>query len=191
MKTDDILNRCSWCTSDSLYINYHDKEWGVPLHDDQKLFELLTLEGAQAGLSWLTVLKKREAYKLAFNDFNIELVSKYDETKLKQIQLNGGIIRNRLKIKSVVGNAKVILSIQNQFGSFNSYLWGYVRNQTITIKDQRHTSLKAVKLATILSKDLKKRGMNFVGPTICYAFMQANGMINDHSRNCFRFDQLT
>ena len=191
MKTDDILNRCSWCTSDPLYINYHDKEWGVPLHDDQKLFELLTLEGAQAGLSWLTVLKKRDDYKLAFNDFNIELVSKYDETKLKQIQLNTGIIRNRLKIKSVVGNAKVILSIQNQFGSFNNYLWGYVRNQTITINNQKHPSSKAVKLATILSKDLKKRGMNFVGPTICYAFMQANGMINDHSRNCFRFDQLT
>ncbi len=185
------LTRCDWCGDDELYAAYHDKEWGVPLHDDQLLFELLTLEGAQAGLSWLTVLRKRKGYRQAFANFDIKTVADFNEIKIKKLMNNPEIIRNRLKIMSVISNAKAIITIQKEFGSFDSYLWEYVNGKTIqnkisNLKDLPSSSFVALRL----SKDLKNRGMNFVGPTICYSFMQATGMVNDHIEECFRFKQL-
>jgi len=188
MKTSIDLVRCEWCTQDDIYKQYHDLEWGVPLHDDQKLFELLSLEGAQAGLSWLTVLKKRTGYRNAFNDFKINRVSKLSESKINELISNPSIIRNKLKVNSVVKNAQGILQIQKEFGSFDNYLWQYVGNKPIDNKGVKNS--KSEDIAKQLSKDLKKRGMNFIGPTICYAFMQANGMINDHALDCFRYKQL-
>lgn len=183
--------RCEWCLGDKLYISYHDKEWGIPLHDDAKLFELLTLEGAQAGLSWLTVLRKREGYKKAFDNFNIIKVSKFNNNKLEKLFINTDIIRNKLKILSVIKNAESIIQIQNEFGSFDNYLWQYVDGKTIQNKYKNLKDLpSSSQIAEKMSKDLKKRGMNFVGPTICYSFMQAIGMVNDHVVNCFRHKQL-
>jgi DNA-3-methyladenine glycosylase I len=180
------LVRCSWCTTDPDYIKYHDLEWGVPLHGDQKLFELLTLEGAQAGLSWLTILKKREGYRRAFDGFNIKKVSNFKTKVIDQLINNNEIIRNKLKILSTIKNAQVILDIQKTHGSFDNYLWQYVDNKPL----DRNQSKKANEISVLLSKDLKKRGMNFVGPTICYAFMQSSGMFSDHSKYCFRYRQL-
>ena len=191
MKTSTDLVRCKWCTKDEIYIKYHDLEWGVPLHNDQKLFELLVLEGAQAGLSWLTVLKRRQSYRNAFNNFNISQVSRFGKTQINQLMTDSGIIRNRLKILSVIKNAQSMLRIQKEFGSFDNYLWQYVRNIPISHGDINNSLLDNSKnIASSLSKDLREQGMNFVGPTICYAFMQANGMVNDHSTNCFRYKQL-
>jgi len=183
--------RCSWPGSDPIYVAYHDKEWGVPLHNDRKLFEFLILEGAQAGLSWITVLKKRNNYRKAFDGFDPVKISKYNSKKVKELLVNEGIIRNRLKVKSTIQNAKAFLAIQKEFGSFDRYLWQFINNKT---KKNKWKSLKDLPAKTeksdALSKDLKERGFNFVGSTICYAFMQAVGMVNDHTTKCFRYREV-
>jgi len=180
--------RCEWCTQNQIYIDYHDKEWGKPKHDDAILFELLILEGAQAGLSWLTVLKKRENYRKAFDKFNPKKVAKYDKTKVAELLKNVGIIRNKLKVNSAIRNAKVFLEIQQEFGSFDKYIWQFVNNKPINnhFKDISKIPAKT-ELSDTISKDLKKHGMNFVGSTIMYAYMQAIGMVNDHTMNCFLY----
>ena len=182
------MQRCAWVTEDEIYKKYHDEEWGKPLHDEYKLFEFLILEGAQAGLSWLTVLKKRENYRKAFDGFNPEKVAKYDEEKVSVLLNNKGIIRNKLKINSAIRNAQAFLDIQKEFGSFDAYIWGFVNGKPI---QNKYMSIKDVPAKTDLSdkisKDLKKRGMNFVGSTIVYAFMQAIGMVNDHTSDCFLY----
>lgn len=180
--------RCSWCEKDPIYIQYHDQEWGVPLKDDQLLFECLSLEGAQAGLSWLTILKKREAYRKAFHQFNIERVAKMGAKDIDRLVLNSEIVRHRLKIESVVSNAKAVRKIQKEFGSFSKYLWAFVdhqpqKNAWVRLRQVPTTTDVAVQL----SRDLKKRGLRFVGPTIIYAFMQASGLVNDHLVSCFRY----
>ena len=184
------MQRCAWATSD-LAIPYHDEEWGVPLHDDVKLFEFLILEGAQAGLSWDTILKKRDAYRLAFDGFDPIRVAAYDETKVAELLANPGIVRNRLKVRSAVQNAKAMLEIQREVGSFDAYLWSFVdgvpkQNKRRTLHDVPSQTEEA----QALSKALKRRGFNFVGPTICYAFMQATGMVNDHTVDCFRYTEV-
>lgn len=181
--------RCAWLNlKNPLYVEYHDKEWGVPVHDDQKLFEMLILEGAQAGLSWETVLNKREGYRKAFKNFDLKKVSKMTDEQLEKLMLNDKIIRNRLKIFSVRKNAKVFLEIQKEFSSFDKYLWGYVKGKPIKNKPK---SLKDIatktEISDAISKDLKKRGMSFVGSTIIYAYMQAIGMVDDHTRDCFLY----
>jgi len=186
-----MLNRCDWCLGDDLYLQYHDLEWGVPVHDDQKLFEFLTLEGAQAGLSWLTVLRKRESYRFAFDGFNPQRIASYNEDKIVELLNNTGIIRNRLKIASTVKNAQAFLAVQGKFGSFDQYIWGFLNGQTI---HHKHKSIKEVPAETdssrIISKDMKKRGFTFVGPTIIYSHMQATGMVNDHLIDCYRYREL-
>ena len=183
---DDGRARCAWCGSDPLYQRYHDEEWGVPLHDDTRLFEFLILEGAQAGLSWITILKKREAYRQAYQGFNPETVARYSDQDVQRLLANPGIVRNRLKIESSISNARACLDIQNQYGSFDSYLWNHVDGQPIINHFQRLADVPAsTPLSETLSKDLKKRGFKFVGPTIIYAFMQATGMVNDHLVSCF------
>lgn len=184
-------NRCEWCEGDALYLRYHDKEWGVPLHSDKKLFEFLILEGAQAGLSWITVLRKRSAYRKAFDNFDFNKVALYKETKIESLLNNPGIIRNRLKIRGAVKNAQAFLQVRNQFGTFNKYIWQFTNGKTI---HNSWTSLKEIPAQTEqsqqMSKDLKKRGFTFVGPTICYAFMQATGMVNDHIVDCYRYKEI-
>ena len=180
--------RCGWCTSDPIYIDYHDKEWGRPVHDDQLLFEFLILEGAQAGLSWLTVLKKRDNYRKAFDHFNADKIARYDDKKIKQLLNNEGIIRNRLKIASAVANAKVFLKVQKEFGTFDKYIWQFVDGKTLKNHVPHYKKLPSkTPLSDAMSQDLKKMGFNFVGSTICYAFMQAVGMVNDHTTDCFRY----
>lgn len=174
--------RCQWADQHELFVPYHDKEWGVPVHDDRLLFEMLNLEGAQAGLSWLTILKKREAYKKAFADFDCKKVAKFDAKRQAALLKNEGIVRHSLKIKAVVENAKAVQLVQKEFGSFDRYVWSFVDGKTIVAGGKN----KPIAESQALSKDLKKRGLRFVGPTICYAFMQAVGMINDHSPDCFR-----
>jgi len=180
--------RCAWCTSDPLYIIYHDHEWGVPVHNDRKLFEMLTLEGAQAGLSWLTILRKRSNYKKTFDNFDSVKVARYDARKVKSLLKNEGIVRNRLKIAATISNAKAFIAVQKEFGTFNNYIWQFVGGKPL--KNKRR-SLKDIPPTTpesdAMSKDLKKRGFRFVGSTICYAFMQAVGMVNDHTMDCFRY----
>ena len=179
--------RCSWCGSDPLYVKYHDKEWGTPLHEDNRLFEFLILEGAQAGLSWTTILKKRENYRKTFDNFNPKKVSNYDNKKASELLKNEGIVRNRLKIASATRNAKVFLEIQKEFGSFDKYIWSFVKNKPIKSNFKSIKEIPATtELSDKISKDLKNRGMNFVGSTIIYAFMQAVGMANDHIVTCFR-----
>lgn len=184
-------NRCGWSTSDPIYIDYHDKEWGVPVRDDKKLFEFLILEGQQAGLSWITILKKRENYRKAFADFNAEAISKYGEKKKTELLQNEGIIRNRLKIDSIIGNTKAYLKIMEDTGSFSDYIWSFTDGKQI---DNSFKSLKDVPAKTaisdLMSKELKKKGFKFVGSTICYAFMQAVGMVNDHTVSCFRYEEI-
>lgn len=191
----DTLKRCEWSSfgnDNRIYIEYHDKEWGVPLHNDRLLFEFLTLEGAQAGLSWLTVLKKRENYRKAFDNFDPKKIARYDGRKVKELLNNSGIIRNRLKIASTIQNAKNFLEVQEEFGSFDDYIWGFVPNRR-TIKN-KWKSLKEIPVKTpesdALSKDLLNRGFKFVGSTICYSHMQATGMVNDHVVSCFRYNQV-
>lgn len=180
------MKRCPW-PNDPLMINYHDNEWGRPLHDDQKLFEMLSLEGAQAGLSWSTILKKRKGYKKAFSNFNILKVSKYTGQDIEKLLNDPRIIRNRLKIVSVVNNAKCILEIKKEFGSFDFYVWKFVKNKTIVNNFKKPKDLPySTKISEQMSRDLKKRGFNFVGPSVCYSFMQAIGMVNDHMVGCFR-----
>ncbi len=183
--------RCEWCGSDPLYIKYHDEEWGVSVHDDQKLFEMLILEGAQAGLSWITVLKKRENYRKAFNNFDAVKISKYSDKKISKLLQNPGIIRNRLKINATVTNAKEFIKIQKEFGSFDKYIWQFVDHKPIVNKFKSMKELPSkTEISDLMSKDLKKRGFKFVGSTICYAFMQAVGMVNDHTSDCFRYKEL-
>lgn len=183
--------RCGWVNSDPLYIDYHDKEWGIPEHRDQKLFEMLILEGAQAGLSWYTILKKREAYREAFDAFDPHKIAFYDEEKLQQLMQNKGIVRNRLKIRAAVKNAQSLLTVQQEWGSFDRYIWSFVDGKPI---QNYWRSLAEVPASTerskAMSKDLKKRGFTFVGPTICYSFMQAVGMVNDHEAECFRCTEV-
>ena len=180
--------KCGWCKGDALYEKYHDSEWGVPLFDEQQLFEFLTLEGAQAGLSWITVLKKRENYRVAFDGFDYKKISKYNEQKITSLLENPGIIRNKLKVRSTIKNAIVFIEIQKEFGSFNNYIWGFVDNKPIKNNYKRLSEIPATtSLSDLISKDLKKRGMSFVGSTIVYAFMQAVGIVNDHQTDCFRY----
>ena len=180
--------RCPWGESDPLYVSYHDHEWGVPTHDDQAFFEMLILEGAQAGLSWITVLKKRENYRRAFSSFDPRRIARYDTRRVERLLANDGIIRNRLKIESTIKNARAFLSVQKEFGTFDRYIWGFldgrpIRNARARLKDiPAHTSQ-----SDAMSKDLKRRDFSFVGSTICYAFMQATGMVNDHLVGCFRY----
>ncbi len=182
--------RCEWATTDPLYIDYHDNEWGVPEHDDRKLFELLILEGAQAGLSWLTILRKRDSYRKAFDDFDAKKMAEYDERKVEELLSNNGIVRNRLKIVAAIQNAKAFLAIRQEFGSFDAYVWQFVGGK---LKKNAWKTLKEIPSKTLqsdaMSKDLTKRGFKFVGSTICYAFMQATGMVNDHTVDCFRYNK--
>ena len=183
--------RCIWCGSDDIYVKYHDEVWGVPLHDDRLLFEMLILEGAQAGLSWITILKRREGYRKAFDNFDAKKVSKYSEKKQEELLQNPNIIRNRLKIKSVITNANIFIEIQKEFGSFDKYIWSYVKGKQINNKIKSHSQIPArTELSDVISKDLKKRGMSFVGSTIIYAYMQAIGLVNDHVTDCFRYKQV-
>ena len=182
-----MKKRCEWCGSDLLYIKYHDEEWGVPVHDDQKIFEMLVLEGAQAGLSWITVLKKRENYRKAFDGFDALKVSKYTEKRIAKLLENSGIIRNRLKVNAAVTNAKAFLKIQKEYEHFDEYIWQFVGHKPIINKFKGMKDLPSkTEISDKMSKDLKKRGFKFVGSTICYAFMQAVGMVNDHTTDCFR-----
>jgi DNA-3-methyladenine glycosylase I len=186
-----MKKRCEWSTEDPLYIAYHDQEWGVPVHDDIRLFEMLTLEGAQAGLSWFTILKKRENYRKAFDGFQPELVAQYDSRKVVDLLNNPGIVRNRRKIESAIRNAGSVLEIQREHGSLDSFLWSFVGGTPIQYAWE---SLKVVPGRTresdLMSKELQKRGFKFVGSMICYAFMQAVGMVNDHVTSCFRYKEI-
>ena len=187
-KSKPNLRRCHWAGSE-LSIAYHDCEWGVPTHDDRTLFEFLILEGAQAGLSWEIILRKREHYRAAFDNFDPRLVAKYDQRKIQKLLGDAGIIRNRLKINSAVMNAKAFLEIQAEFGSFDEYVWGFVKGRTV--KRKRGAALQAKTAESdALSRDLIGRGFKFVGSTICYSFMQAVGMVNDHEASCFRYNQV-
>ncbi|MDM8523335.1 DNA-3-methyladenine glycosylase I [Desulfococcaceae bacterium HSG8] len=186
-----MKTRCKWAGTDPLYVRYHDTEWGVPLHDDRKLFEFLILEGAQAGLSWITILKKRENYRKAYDNFDPRKISAYSPDKISSLLSDKGIIRNRLKIEAAVQNAKAFLSVQEEFGSFDAYIWQFTDGIPIKNrwKSQEEIPAKTEK-SDAMSKDLKKRGFKFTGPTICYAFMQAVGMVNDHTADCFRYDEV-
>ncbi len=186
-----MLKRCAWCGEDPLYRAYHDEEWGVPVHDDRKLFEMLILEGAQAGLSWLTILKKRDNYRQAFDHFDATKISGYGAADLARLFTDPGIVRNRRKIESAVKNAQRFLALQEEYGSFATFLWSYVDGKPQQNVWHSHIELPAsTKTSAIMSKELKQRGFNFVGPTICYALMQSIGMVNDHLVDCFRYDQL-
>ena len=183
--------RCSWCVKDKLYVGYHDKEWGVPVHNDKKLFEFLILEGMQAGLSWLTILRKRENFRKAFDNFDFNKVAKYDKKKKNSLLKDEGIIRNKLKIEAAVANAKAFIKIRKQFGTFNKYIWGFVKGKPVQNKFKSIGEIPArTKLSDTISKDLKNRGFRFVGSTIIYAHMQATGMVNDHTVECFRYKEL-
>jgi DNA-3-methyladenine glycosylase I len=184
------MTRCSWATNE-LSIEYHDTEWGVPLHDDRALFEFLILEGAQAGLSWDTILRKRENYRAAFDNFDPAKVARYDDKKVAELLANEGIIRNRLKVASAISNAKAFLRTTGEFGSFDTYIWAFVDGEPIVNSPKGHGAVPAkTEISDALSKDLKKRGFNFVGSTIMYAFMQATGMVNDHLVSCFRYSEI-
>ncbi|MBL8247927.1 MAG: DNA-3-methyladenine glycosylase I [Candidatus Competibacter sp.] len=188
---DQVAERCAWCGADPLYVDYHDHEWGVPLHDDRRLFEMLILDGAQAGLSWLTILRKREQYRAAFDGFDPERIARYDATKIASLLANPGIVRNRLKIAAAIRNAQGYLTIQERQGGFDAFLWRYVefrprQNAWPTLAEAPTVSPEA----EAMSRDLKRLGFTFVGPIICYAFMQAVGMVNDHVITCFRHREV-
>ena len=186
-----MKNRCQWCGRDPLYIAYHDDEWGTPVHDDRLLFEFLILEGAQAGLSWITILKKRENYRRVFHGFDCDRIAGYTEKDINRLLADSGIVRNRLKIESAIRNARGVIKIKEEFGSLDSYLWRCVEGIPIQNKWKTMAELPAkTEISEMMSKDLKKRGFNFVGPTICYAFMQAVGMVNDHTTDCFRYGAI-
>ncbi|RII26779.1 MAG: DNA-3-methyladenine glycosylase I [Geobacter sp.] len=186
-----MKNRCAWCGSDPLYVSYHDNEWGVPAHDDRHLFEMLVLEGAQAGLSWLTILRKREQYRRAFDNFDIGKVAAYSDNDVQRLLADAGIVRNRLKIASAIKNARGVLEIQREYGSFDAFVWRFADNLP---RQNEWKSLAEIPPRTeqsdLMSKALKKRGFNFVGSTICYAFMQAVGMVNDHTVTCYRNEEV-
>ena len=185
------MNRCAWAASNQDYFDYHDKEWGVPLHDDRKIFEFMLLDAFQAGLSWLTILRKRENFRKAFDDFDYQKIAGYDQLKIESLLQDVGIIRNRLKVNAAIKNAKALIKIREEFGSFDAYLWGFTDRKVI---QNRFSGIKEIPAKTGLSdkisKDLLKRGFTFVGSTIIYAFMQAAGLVNDHTTDCFRHRQL-
>jgi DNA-3-methyladenine glycosylase I len=186
-----LVVRCPWSGTDPLSTSYHDAEWGVPLFDDRALFEFLILEGAQAGLNWLTILKKRDAYRLAFDDFDVNKIARYREAKLEKLLANPGIVRNRLKVHGTVQNARACLAVSKEFGAFHKYLWQFTEGKPIQNQWRHHQEVPAsTPVSDAMSKDLKKRGFTFVGSTICYAFMQATGMVNDHLVSCFRYKQV-
>lgn len=189
---DQTLIRCEWCGSDPIYVNYHDKEWGTPEHDDVKLFEMIALDGMQAGLSWMTILKKRENFRLAFDGFNPEVVAGYTQDKVEVLMNDAGIVRNRLKIEAIISNARLTLDVQKEFGSLNEYLWRFVDGKLVV---NQWKSMSEIPVSTPLSdkvsKDMKSRGFKFCGTTITYAFMQAAGLVNDHEVHCFRYAELT
>ena len=190
-RNQSTLSRCDWCASHPLYVSYHDEEWGVPEHDDQKLFEKIILDGAQAGLSWLTILKKRDGYRRAFDGFEVQKIARYSDKKIAKLLADPGIVRNRLKVNAAVTNASAYLKLKEELGSFDDYLWQFVDGRTI---QNRWTSLKQLPTRTAesdaMSKGLKQRGFKFVGTTICYAFMQAIGMVNDHMVSCHRHREV-
>lgn len=186
-----MKKRCEWCGNSQLDIAYHDEEWGVPVHEDSILFEFLILEGAQAGLSWQTILKKRENYREAFDNFNFEKIASYGEKDIQRLLNNPGIVRNKLKVNSAITNARTAISVIEEYGSLDAYIWRYVdgspiQNQWKTLKEVPATT----DISNLMSKDLKKRGFKFIGSTICYAFMQATGMVNDHTMDCFRYKEV-
>lgn len=186
------MKRCDWVNlNEPLYVDYHDHEWGVPVHDDRQLFEMLILEGAQAGLNWITILRKRDSYREAFDHFDAHKIAAYDDTKIAELLANPGIIRNRLKVNAAILNARAFLQLQAEFGSFDTYIWQFVGGKPLV---NHWHSIREIPAETTesraMSKDLLKRGFKFVGPTICYAFMQATGMVNDHTTDCFRYQQM-
>ena len=186
-----MKSRCEWCGSDPLYVAYHDDEWGVPVYDDRRLFEMLILGGAQAGLSWLTILKKRENYRKAFHAFDYEKIARYSQRDIRRLLANAGIVRNRLKIESAIKNARGVLSIRQEFGTLASFLWRFVDDKPRQNAWRSIGELPArTEQSDTMSNDLKRRGFNFVGSTICYAFMQAAGMVNDHTVACFRYEEI-
>ena len=188
--TAPAVQRCAWAKSD-VAIRHHDDEWGVPLHDDRRLFEFLILEGAQAGLSWDTILRKRDNYRKAFDDFDAVKIARYSEKRVAKLLANPGIIRNRLKVAAAIGNAKAFLAVQKEFGSFDKYIWSFVDGRPIRNRWRVHQQVPArTAESDRMSKDLAKRGFKFVGSTICYAFMQSVGMVNDHAVECFRYSQI-
>ena len=185
------ITRCSWCGEDPLYVEYHDTEWGVPLRDEQKLFEFLILETFQSGLSWITILRKRENFRKAMDNFNYKKIALYDEDKITELLQDNGIIRNKLKVKATISNAIAFMEIQTEFGSFSKYIWGFVNNVPIQNNNKSMSDVKAnTNTSDKISKDLKKRGFKFVGPTVIYAYMQATGMVNDHINDCFRHQEV-
>jgi DNA-3-methyladenine glycosylase I len=185
------IERCSWCGRDPVYVTYHDQEWGVPSHDDRHLFEMLLLEGAQAGLSWLTILKKRDNYRRAFDQFDPARIARYDSGDIDRLMQDAGIVRNRLKIEAAIGNARAFQQVLEKQGSFSDYLWQFVEGAPLINARQNLTEVPANSAESDrMSKSLKKRGFNFVGTTICYAFMQSVGMVNDHMTSCFRYHEL-
>ncbi len=188
---DKCKTRCAWVTHDPIYIRYHDEEWGVPIFNDRLLFEFLILEGAQAGLNWLTILKRRDNYRLCFDHFDAEKIASYDDYRYQKLLNNTGIIRNRLKIQSTITNAQAYLSVLKEFSTFSDYIWQFVNKKPIHNHWKSHEKIPTTTAQSdAMSKDLKKRGFKFVGSTICYAYMQAVGMVNDHLENCFRHDEL-
>jgi DNA-3-methyladenine glycosylase I len=185
------MKRCLWCGTDPLYVHYHDTEWGVPSHDDRHLFEMLVLEGAQAGLSWITILRKREAYREAFANFDAAKVARFTPARVERLLTNEGIVRNRLKVEGAVKSARAYLAVSKEFGSFDRYIWQFVGGRPIVNAFERMSDVPPrTEISDVMSKDLKKRGFTFVGSTICYAFMQATGMVNDHMVGCFRYDAV-
>lgn len=184
-------NKCGWCLGDSLYEAYHDNEWGVPVYDDDTLFEFLVLETFQAGLSWLTILRKRENFRKALDNFDFKKIAKYEQSKIEELLQNEGIIRNKLKVNATVTNAQAFMQIQDEFGSFSEYIWTFVNHKPIKNKVKNYENAPAnTALSDTISKDLKKRGFKFVGSTIIYAHMQATGMVNDHETSCFRYNEV-
>ena len=190
LPVNKVLQRCVWALGSELEQNYHDNEWGVPLHDDRIFFEFITLEGAQAGLSWATILKKRENYRKLFADFDVEKIARYNKSKIETLLNNPGIIRNRLKVESTISNARAFIDIQHEFGSFDAYIWQFTDGKPVLNRWKTVQHIPAsTEISDTMAKHLKKRGFRFVGSTICYAFMQATGMVNDHTVDCFRYHQ--
>ncbi|QKK01606.1 MAG: DNA-3-methyladenine glycosylase I [Pseudomonadota bacterium] len=188
---DQKATRCDWCGDDPLYRRYHDREWGVPVHDDRRLFEFLVLEGAQAGLAWITILRKREGYRKAFAQFDPAAVARFGQRDVERLMNDVSIVRNRLKIEAAISNARAFLEVQKAFGSFDDYIWGFVDGEPILNRFGRQADIPArTELSNTISKDLRRRGFRFVGPTIVYAHMQATGMVNDHVVDCFRWREL-
>jgi DNA-3-methyladenine glycosylase I len=189
--TEPLIKKCTWALSSLSEEHYHDHEWGVQVHDDRLLFEFLILEGAQAGLSWSTILNKRDGYRLAFNNFDAELIARYDDNKINELLVNPGIVRNKLKINAAVINAQAFLKVQQEFGSFDNYIWQFVDGRPLQNVWETAANIPvATQISELMSKDLKKRGFKFVGSTICYAYMQATGMVNDHTVDCYRYAEI-